>query len=97
MAWGQRGLPPHIRRKIIARDRWCQLGFAGCTERIDEIDHIINVASRGLVREHDTDPNNLQGVCKHCHHIKTQAEALAGRTAWKRKPERHPGYVGGTT
>lgn len=93
MAWGQRGVPAKVRRRIINRDKECQLGFVGCTVTIDEVDHIINVASRGLERERDVDPNNLQGVCKHCHHIKSQAEALAGRTVWKRKPERHPGLL----
>lgn len=72
----------------------CQLRFAGCTGAYEELDHIVNVASSGLDRRAGAETaDDLQCVCRHCHNIKTQAEARTARGISKRTPERHPGLI----
>ena len=77
----------------MERDGVCRLQYHGCTQAIEEIDHIINVARIGIDRREANDINNLQGVCKRCHRVKTNAESAAARNRWKRKLENHPGLV----
>lgn len=94
MAWaGARGVPRHIRQQVINRDGTCQLRFPGCTADIDEIDHIVNVARLGIARADANQLENLQGVCKPCHRIKTRQEARSGQNRWKRQAEQHPGLI----
>ena len=64
-----------------------------CLGTIDEYDHIVNVKTTGKTRrELDRNPDLLQGLCKPCHTVKTQAEAKAGRErrSGRRKPRPHP-------
>jgi 5-methylcytosine-specific restriction endonuclease McrA len=82
-------------RAVRERDQdTCQLRYTGCTGGYEQIDHIRNVASTGLDRTAGLErPDDLQCVCRHCHNIKTQAEAKAAINRWKRTPERHPGLL----
>jgi 5-methylcytosine-specific restriction endonuclease McrA len=86
-------IPDRVKTVVRRRDQSCRLGFDGCTQRIDEFDHIVPLAVSGLDRRNANHPAALQGVCCSCHRIKTQREAAAGRTAWRRQPERHPGLL----
>ena len=71
--WGNRGVPQHIRARILERDAGtCQLNYGGCTIVATEIDHAVNVATLGIPREQaNHDEHLLQAVCAHCHAIKT--------------------------
>lgn len=98
MAWSStpgRSIPQATRRAVLRRDHYtCQLSYAGCTLQAEEIDHIVNLASRGIARRHDRPKaDELQAVCRACHNVKTQAEAKAGRRWNPRQPERHPGLL----
>lgn len=84
MAWGERPrsrIPTRVKDKVRRRDKVCQLQYPGCTGRIDEMDHVEGLAALGIPRTPVLDANVLQGVCHHCHTIKTQAQAAAGRRA----------------
>jgi hypothetical protein len=49
--WGQRGVPRHVRIRVLERDRGvCQLGYDGCTYIATEVDHIVPVAVRQSLR-----------------------------------------------
>jgi 5-methylcytosine-specific restriction endonuclease McrA len=99
--WGNRGVPQHIRIRVFQRDGWrCQLGLDGCTYHAEEIDHIVSVASLGINRDEANDERLLQSVCRSCHHIRTEAQRLAGwRASQQRRyerrhlsvPKKHPG------
>ena len=56
------------RKHILRRDPVCVI--AGCNEAATEVDHIVPKRMGGL----DT-PENLQGLCKHHHSIKTANES----------------------
>lgn len=103
----RRSFPASTRRRIIARDRECQLGYTGCTGGADQADHIVNHAEatrRGWTLDQINDPDNGQAACDFCHHLKTQAEAAAGRARARadrqsrsrrnRRKLDHPGIVG---
>ena len=99
----QRGVPAKTRRRIIARDRECQLQLVDCTGQADEIDHITNHAEAtrlGWPTEDIDSDANLQAVCKPCHAIKTSTEIKAGRQRYearrRRKPKPHPGLINPT-
>lgn len=99
--WGRRGVPQHIRLRVLERDGWrCQLGYDGCTYRADEVDHIVPVAQLGVSRAEATDETLLQAVCTSCHKIKTEAQRLAAVNASAQHrharrhlpvPRKHPG------
>lgn len=57
------------RRRILRRDPTCKLAYPGCTITSTICDHVRALALGGS----DTD-NNCQGVCSHCHRIKTSRE-----------------------
>ncbi|BBU23276.1 HNH endonuclease signature motif containing protein [Mycobacterium xenopi] len=106
MAWGNRPrshIPKRIKDQVRRRDKTCQLAYPGCTQRIDEMDHIIGLAAQGIPRTPVLSANEIQGVCRHCHAIKTQAQATAGRqraiaqrgnlSRRYRNHEHHPGLM----
>lgn len=69
-------LPPdwnRKRRRILRRDKTCQLRYPGCVHLPTEVDH------REPGDNHDD--ANLQAVCAPCHRTKTQAEAADARRA----------------
>lgn len=89
--WGQRGVPRHIRMRILERDGGvCQLGYPGCTYIATEIDDIIPVSVLGVGRD-QVDDDNRQAVCAACHHRKTEAHKLAAMKAstQRRHARRH--------
>ena len=99
MTWAKQSgnrIPAGVRRAVRQRDSdRCQLALPGCTGWYEDIDHINNLARLGISRS-DQRGNymaNLQCVCKPCHNQKTQAEAMHGRTWWKRQPERPPWQI----
>ena len=101
--WGQRGVPQHVRERVLERDGWrCQLGYPDCTVISAEVDDIIPVSVLGVSRE-ECDDTNRQAVCHACHRIKTEAHRLdAARAAAARRYARrhlpvkpHPGEYPG--
>ena len=89
-------------RRIIARDRTCQLQLPGCTTEATQADHIIGVMDALAAGWEPADVNyesNGQGVCDSCHQLKTRGEIQRGqaRAAAKRsrrRPEQqHPGLL----
>lgn len=74
-------------KKILQRDKTCQINGPNCTGKATEADHITNIANGG----NELDPNNGQGLCHNCHQQKTQHEAHQAQNNWKRKQEPHPG------
>jgi hypothetical protein len=91
-------IPQRVKDAVNARqDDMCAcIDKRVCWGTIDEYDHITNVASTGMDRrELNRDPDLLQGLCRPCHQVKTQAEARAGkqRRSGKRRPRVHPADV----
>lgn len=79
---GRRGFPKRVARRILARDRVCQLGWHGCTETPEIADHIIGWADATAAGWDPADIDsaaNGQGVCRACHTRKTAVEAQRGR------------------
>jgi 5-methylcytosine-specific restriction protein A len=69
-----------VRRQVLTRDRYqCQLAYPGCTRHATIVDHIDNLAARGVTRRVALNANDCAAVCAHCHRIKTAREAAAGR------------------
>lgn len=106
MTWGQRPrsrIPQRVKDQVRRRDKVCQLQYPGCTQRIDEMDHIIGLAAQRVPRTPVLNATEIQGVCAHCHQIKTQAQAAAGREQARqrrgslsrrnRDREQHPGSI----
>jgi hypothetical protein len=97
MAWennrGSRGgyVSPKVKETVRQRDKTCRLQHDGCTRAIDEFHHPTGLAAHGQRRGSVLNPRDVIGVCSHCHTIETRKQARAGRNAWKRQPERHPG------
>lgn len=75
-----------IRPHILKRDPQCKLRYHGCTGKSTQVDHIIP--------NDDHSFKNLQGVCAHCHGIKSAREGrqaqLTRRQRRFRSPEEHP-------
>ena len=68
-------LPPSLRKQVLERDNYCCIK---CSEkRIStlEIDHIIPKSI-----SHNNALENLQTLCKNCHHIKTRGDIQQIRT-----------------
>ena len=57
------------RRRVLARDQSCQLRLSGCTVKATVADHIIPRRLGG-----SNALSNGQGVCAHCHAIKSSLE-----------------------
>lgn len=84
-----RGVPSHLRRKVLARDdHTCQQ----CGDTGTEVDHIINVAAGGT-----NDLDNLRALCPPCHERKTRRETKLGHqrrfSAGYHPGEQHPGLI----
>jgi hypothetical protein len=63
---------------VRRRDKVCQLHYPGCTERIDEFDHIEGLAALGIPRTPVLNASEIQGACRHCHAIKSEAQRREG-------------------
>ena len=81
-------LPPNwaaIRAQILRRDPTCR----ACNYNASvDVDHITPGDNHN--------PDNLQGLCRHCHKLKTITERPLSGSAYKspkRPPEAHPGIV----
>jgi hypothetical protein len=81
MTWGEgRYVSPKVKATVRRRDKTCRLAYEGiCTTHIDEFDHPDNLASQGLARTSVLSACEVQGVCRPCHKVKTEAERQAGR------------------
>jgi 5-methylcytosine-specific restriction protein A len=78
-----------VRAQVLKRDRnRCQLQEPGCTGKATQVDHIVSVGAGGA----PLDLRNLVAACPTCNGRKAGREATKARNAWKRQPERHPGY-----
>ena len=99
MAWTNGGpgskIPDRIKRTVRTRqgNRCNTIDLHVCTGTIDEFDHIVNVKTLGINRADANDPDNIQGLCRPCHTVKTQTEARAGQNRWRRPPPSHPGLT----
>lgn len=106
MVWGDRPrsrVPDRVKSQVRRRDKTCRLQYPGCTQRIEEMDHIEGLAALGIPRTPVLDARDIQGVCAHCHAIKTQRQAAEGRERAKsqrghisrryRDQEPHPGRL----
>ncbi len=81
-----------VRAAVLERDRHrCQLQYDCCTGTATEVDHIDPIAETGGNRSVIPPVSRLQSVCAPCHTRRTQNQARAGRSRWKRQPEPHPG------
>jgi hypothetical protein len=79
--WGVRprsAIPHRVKDQVRRRDKTCRLQFDGCTQRIDEFDHIIGLAELGIPRTPVLNATEIQGVCRGCHAIKSEQQRLAG-------------------
>lgn len=99
MTWTNGGpgskIPAAVKREVRERQQGqCNtIDPNVCTGRIDEFDHIINVKTLGIDRALANDPAGIQGLCRPCHTVKTQAESLAARTRGRRAPVPHIGLA----
>lgn len=78
-------LPPNwqtLRARILRRDPTCQ--NCGLNASVD-VDHI--------TPGNNHHPDNLQGLCRHCHRAKTIQERDANRPQRARPEEPHPGEL----
>jgi hypothetical protein len=81
MPWGERPrsrISKSVKDKVRRRDKTCQLHYEGCTERIQEFDHIEGLAALGIPRTPVLNAHEIQGVCTHCHAIKTERQRREG-------------------
>ncbi len=51
-----------ISRRVVARDKVCQLRLAGCTGIATTADHIVPRSKGG-----GNEMSNLRGACRHCN------------------------------
>jgi hypothetical protein len=106
MTWGNRPrsrIPQRVKDQVKRRDKVCQLQYEGCTQRIDEMDHIIGLAAQGIPRTPVLNATSIQGVCRHCHAIKSEQQRRDGIAKAKaqrgsiskryRDVEPHPGRI----
>jgi len=98
MVWPDTASGSHIpaKSKRVVRlrqnDQCVVIDVNVCNGRVEEFDHVTNIASIKVERSHANDPALLQGVCKPCHKVKTQQEAQQARHDRRyRKPLPHPG------
>lgn len=82
---------PHIRRRILARDRYrCRIQLPGvCVGVATDVDHI------GADTDHDD--SNLRAACTPCHRRRSAEQGGAARraraAARHRPAEPHPGAI----
>jgi 5-methylcytosine-specific restriction endonuclease McrA len=92
---------------ILVRDRYrCQIEIGGvCIGHATQVDHIRNLASLGIPRNHPAamNPRNAQAACEPCHEWKSERERIkalaavnkaraeARRARLRRPPRKHPG------
>lgn len=92
MTWGRGSTRAWrtLRAQVLTEEPTCYLHYPGCTGTSTQADHVTPRAEGGTDNRH-----NLHGACKHCHDIKSRAEAARGRQRRnpKRKLEPHPGLV----
>jgi hypothetical protein len=106
MTWGERPrsrVPDRVKNQVRRRDKTCRLAFPGCTSRIEEMDHIQGLAALGIPRTPVLNAKEIQGVCAHCHAIKTRQQTAEGReraraargslSRRQRDHEPHPGRL----
>lgn len=100
MAWDKESrsrIPERVKSQVRRRDKTCRLNYQGCTHQIDEFDHIQGLAALGIPRTPVLNAEDIQGVCKPCHAIKSEAQRVAGYKAFRakhyREPEPHPGTL----
>lgn len=85
MTWGNGNPKSQITRAVAQAVRRrdgdaCQLMYPGCKGVHEQFDHKANLAGQGIARANDRPTvDDLQCVCKPCHKVKTQREALIGR------------------
>lgn len=74
--WGRGSTRQSRRTRAAVLTAWptCYLQYDGCTEISTDDDHVIPLSQGGA-----DDWTNHAGACHHCHQIKTQTEAAAGR------------------
>lgn len=91
---GSRGgyVSPKVKEAVRKRDKTCRLGYDGCTGTIEELHHPKGLAASGD-RRSVLEAKQVVGVCANCHGIETRKQISAGRNAWKRRPEDHPGLI----
>lgn len=75
---------PAIRRRILARDKWCRGCFVALSAQVDHV-----------IPGDDHSDTNLVGLCRPCHDAKSKREAAEGRrrqaAAGRYPHEQHPG------
>ena len=79
--WGNRPrsqIPVRVKDQVRRRDKHCQLQYTGCTQGIDEFDHIIGLAAQGVPRTPVLDARDIQRVCMSCHAIKSEQQRREG-------------------
>ncbi len=104
--WGSRprsSISAKVKAQVRRRDKVCQLQYPGCTQRIEEMDHIEGLAAQGIPRTPVLNAKEIQGGCQHCHAIKTQQQIAEGRdrarqqrgglSRRQRDHEPHPGAL----
>jgi hypothetical protein len=104
--WGNRPrsrIPQRVKDQVRRRDGVCQLQYDGCTQRIEEMDHVIGLAAQGIPRMPVLDATKIRGVCRHCHSIRSdqqrrdgieRAKAKRGSVSKRyRDREPHPGAI----
>lgn len=84
-------IPASVKREVRERDHHCQLAYPGCTQHIDEFDHIDGIAATKASRAETNTPEHLRGVCRTCHKQRTQQQSLAGKRRHLRAPYQHAG------
>jgi hypothetical protein len=92
-----------VKDQVRRRDGVCQLHYVGCTQRIEEMDHVIGLAAQGIPRTPVLDASTIRGVCRHCHSIPSEqqrrdgierAKAQRGSASLRyRDREQHPGAI----
>ena len=89
--WGNRPrsrISQRIKDQVRRRDGVCQLQYEGCTQRIDEMDHVIGLAAQGIPRTPVLNATTIRGVCRHCHSIRSEQQrrdGIASATATSRR------------
>lgn len=81
MAWGERArarVSDKVKAQVRRRDKCCRLAYPGCTQRIEEYDHIEGLAALGIPRTPVLYASEVQGVCKPCHAIKSEQQRREG-------------------
>lgn len=105
--WGDRPratVSARVKDQVRRRDGFCQLGYPGCTQRIEEFDHIVGLAAQGISRTPVLSATEVQGVCKHCHAIKSEQQRRDGieramqrrgslSRRYRDREEKHPGEL----